>query len=90
MADPQYDRLDEETVQQIPENDPKTLRITNGSAADTKTIRIYTGTHRIGRRYVTLDVLAAFPANRIDVAPPLPPETAEIIANDTDLTVVEI
>lgn len=77
-------------VQYIPEGYPSALKITNGSAVDQKVIPVYLGTHRIGRTTVTLDLLAAAPANAITVAPPLPPETVTMIEDDSDLTVVEI
>lgn len=79
----------DDAVQFIPVNNPKNLKVTNTDVVQ-KVIAVYLGTHRVGRTKVTLENLAAAPANEITVCPPLPPETVEQIANDAKLAVVEV
>lgn len=84
MPNAQYNSTDH-AAQQIPEPYPYTLEIENTSGVDSYTFRLYSGTHRIGRKTITLA-----PAEKIRVPHPLPPETLELIDETVDLTLTPI
>lgn len=89
---PYGDSLDDSAAARIPP--PATqfttnVQVLNNDALATKTIPIYTGTHRVGRGKLVL-AKKGVSGDRATLPQPLPPETVSQIATDADLILTPV